>query len=183
MTEMKFPFEVNVSVRLAPGMYRPVPQNPLGLRIVWLLFGATVLLWGILSFRGVKPPMLMQGTTVLLLLVALGITLSHWLDARTSIVLREEGMHYKSPLRTISLGWGEINELWCASVQGGWRFLVKGSNAAFRFQSFVEIHSGTGRSIRSGFPEGLKIAQMIVAQADLARKEHRDQILVYRKAN
>ncbi len=181
MIEFQYPFEADVRVELVPGVYRPVPQNPSGLRIAWLLFGALIILWVILTFLAVKTPLLVKGTAIVLLLISLGISFSHWLDRRTTILLEEGGIHYKSPLRTVSLQWQQVTELWCGPIQGGWRFLVSSPRAAFRFQSLVEIRSGGGKSIRSGYPEGVNIAKMIVTRAALSVQERRDQVLVYCK--
>jgi hypothetical protein len=181
MAESSLPFSIESEAALEPGIFKPVSPNPSGLRIAWLLFGISLFVGLYLLFFDFTLPLLFWLAFTLLLLVALAISFSHWLEERTSLILEAEGIQFQSPLRKVMLAWPEIDELWCGKIQGGWRFMVSGKESAFRFQSHVVLRSGSGREVQSGFIKGQEIAGHIYKIAQLGKVERQDEIWIYRK--
>jgi hypothetical protein len=176
------PFSIEGEAELEPGLYKPVPPSPSGLRMAWGLFGISLLAGLYMLFYITELPILFWLASALLLLVALAITLSHWLEGHTIIRLKVEGVQYESPLRNVEFAWSDIEELWCGKIRGGWRYMISGKDAAFRFQSLVVIRSGPGREVRTGFSEGPKIAKMVYQSAGLIELDCQNDIWIYRKA-
>jgi hypothetical protein len=183
MTTSVMPFVIETEVELEPGLYKPVPPNPSGLRMAWVLFGIALLIGAYLLFFNFDLPIVFWLASALLLFVALAISFSHWLEGHTTITLSESGVRYESPIRKVAFNWSEIEELWCGKIRGGWRYMVSCKNAAFRFQSLVVIRAGSGREVRTGFREGQKIAQFLYQAAELIEFERQDNIWVYRKGS
>ena len=177
----ELPFSIKGEAEIGPGSFRPILSKPSAIYIAWLLFGVSGLAWGYLFLRGLTLPPSLWITSMIVLLVALAITFSYWLERRTFIVLEEGGIRYESPLRKVTLQWGDIHELWCASIRGGWRFMISSSEATFRFESLSVVQSGSGREVRSGFNEGKRIVQLVQQRADLRYLDRQDRIWVYRK--
>jgi hypothetical protein len=175
------PFSMEGEAELEPGLYKPAPPNPSGLGMAWGLFGISLLAGLYMLFYIFELPIVFWLASTLLLIVALAITLSHWLEGRTVIRLKVEGIQFESPLRNVEFAWSEIEELWCGKIRGGWRYMISGTDAAFRFQSLVIIRSGQGREVRTGFGEGQKIAKMIHQSAGLNELDRQDDIWIYRK--
>jgi hypothetical protein len=151
--------------------------------MAWLLFGIALMVGVYMLFFNFDLPIVFWVASTLLLFVALAISLSHWLEGHTTITLTVAGVQYESPIRKVAFTWYEIEELWCGKIRGGWRYMVSGSDAAFRFQSLIVIRSGSGREVQTGFREGQKIAQAIYQAADLREFERQEDIWVYQKAS
>jgi hypothetical protein len=181
MTVPNFPFTLEIDDDFGPGVYKPVPPNPSGVRTAWLLFGITFVVGVPLFLMDFTLPLIFWFAFTILFIVALAISLSHWLEKRTLIMIGEDDICYQSPLRTVRLAWGEIDELRVGAMQGGWRFMVSSTDTAFRFQSLVVIRSGSGREVRSGFMKGEQIADYIHRKAGLERVDHQDEIWIFGK--
>lgn len=183
MSTSTLPFKLEDDISLDSGSYKPVPPNPSGLRMGWLLFGISALAGVYMAIFQVDIPTIYWIASGVLLVVALAISLSQWLEGRTVITVMHDGIQFQSPLRKLKLRWSEIDELWCGKIQGGWRFMVSGLQAAFRFQSLIVLRSGTGKQVRSGFEEGQKIAHHIFRAAGLSHQEQQDDIWIFRRPN
>ena len=181
MSQKRNPLTLTPGHQLAPGEYQPVQPNPSGMRIAWILFGISVFVGAYMLYFRFVLPLLYWISIGILLMVALAISFSHWLEQRTAIVLSESGVGFRSPLRKVDLSWDEVDELWCGAIRGGWRYVVSGGNVAFRFQSLIAIRSGTGRTVRSGYPEGRGLAQTLVHRAGLKINEEQEGIIIYRR--
>jgi hypothetical protein len=181
MTISNFPFTLKIDEDFSPGVYKPVPPNPSGVRMAWLLFGITFVIGVPLLVLDFALPLIFWFAFAILFIIALAISFSHWLESRTWIVIEEDAIRYRSPLRTVSLAWGEIDELRVGAIQGGWRFMVSSTNSAFRFQSLVVFRSGSGREVRSGFKQGEQIADHIHQKAGLEGAGYQDGIWIFRR--
>jgi hypothetical protein len=103
-----------------------------------------------------------------LTLVALGISLSNWMDRRTIIRLTEQGVSFSNGLRHTSLGWNEIKEVRVLPAQWGKKVQVFGEGSYFGFHTLGEVYA-QGRSLgRTGFVEGDYILQIILDKAELS---------------
>ena len=181
MTILDHPFPRDHGTELTTGLYRPVPPDPSGLRTAWVLFGISFAAGVYLRYFAYEVPFVFWLASILLLLVALGISLSHWLEGQTVLSVNDGGIRFETPLRKVEFAWSEIDELWGGKIRGGWKYMVSGLDAAFRFQSLVVIRSASGREVRSGFIEGQRLAQRIYQAAGLEELEQPDDIWIYRK--
>lgn len=181
MSMKAWPFPPQSEESLQLGDYQPSPPNASGLRMAWVLFTISLMVGLYMLYFNFTLPVIFYIATVLLLLVALAISLSYWLERNAVISVSEQGVGFRSPIRRVFLDWNEIEELWCGAIRGGWRFMVSGEAAAFRFQSLIVLRSGTGREVRSGFPEGVRIAQTIFNKAGLTAHKEEQDIYVFRK--
>jgi hypothetical protein len=181
MAALEQPFPSEGDPGLEPGRYQPAAPNPKAIYTAWLLFGIPVPAMLYLYLRRIIPPLSLWITCGFLLFVALAIVFSQWLERRTFIFLEGEGIRFESPLRKVSMSWGDIQELWCGSIRGGWRFIVSGPSALFRFQSLIVLRTDQGKEVRSGFAEGVRIAQLVQQRAGLRHLDRQDRIWIYRK--
>jgi hypothetical protein len=181
MTVSKLPFTLEIDGDFGPGVYEPVPPNPSSVRMAWLLFGITFVVGVPILVLHFELPLIFWFAFAVIFIVALAISFSHWLEKRTIIMIGEDDIRYRSPLRAVTLAWGQIDELRVGAIQGGWRFLVSGIDSAFRFQSLVVFRSGSGREVRSGFSQGKQIAGYIHQKAGLERVDHQDGVWIFHK--
>ena len=177
----ELPFSIEGESFVGPGSYQPILSKSSGIITAWLLFGISALAWGYLYLRGFTPPPSLWIPSVIMLLVALATSFNYWLEGRTIIFVEEQCVRYQSPLRKVTLQWGQIHELWCHSIRGGWRFTISSSEEAFRFASLKVLQFGSGREVRSGFTDGKRIAQLVQQRADLRVLERQDRVWIYRK--
>jgi hypothetical protein len=182
VTNKDVPFNTEDNEQLAPGVYRPIPPNPSPVRLAWFLVGISLLVGLYTRTLETILPVIYWIALGLLIVVALAMSLSYWLEGRIAIHLKDDRIEYQSPLRNVVLSWQEIDELWCARVRGGWRYMVTGQVAAFRFQSLLVIRASSGREVRSGFVEGQGLAQSIYRNAELDETDRQEDIWIYRRS-
>ncbi len=109
-----------------------------------------------------------------LTLVALGISLSNWMDRHTIIKLAEHGISFSNGLRHTSLQWNEVQEVRVLPAQWGKKAQVFGERVYFGFHTLGEV-TAHGRSFgRTGFVEGDFILQIILDKAGLSAVKHFD---------
>ena len=126
--------------------------------VVWILLivtGQTFSFW--LPILGVP-----------LTLVALGISLSNWMDRHTIIRLDEQEVSFSNGLRHTALRWNEIQEVRVLPAQWGKKIQVFGRQSYFGFYTHGEVFAH-GRSLgRTGFVDGDFILQNILEKARLS---------------
>jgi hypothetical protein len=149
--------------------------------MAWVLTAVAGSVGASLFYLSRPLPLIFWASFLLLLLVALAITFSHWLERRTMILLDDQSVSFRSPLREVTFGWNEVEKVLCVKIQGGWRFMVVGTAAAFRFQSLVTLRSGFGRTVRSGYAKGVEMATFIRRLAGLDQVHQEDQVWIYSK--
>lgn len=177
----ELPFSIETEPLIGPGSYRPIFSKSSGIITAWSLFGISGLAGGYLYLRGIVPPLSLWITTVIMLLIALAISFSYWLERRTLVIIEDKCLRYESPLRKIIFQWDEIHELWCLSIRGGWRFTISSSTDAFRFETLNVRQFGSGREVRSGFTDGKRIAALVQKRADLRILDRQDRLWIYRR--
>jgi hypothetical protein len=103
-----------------------------------------------------------------LALVALGISLSNWMDRHTTIKLAGEDISFSNGLRHSTLKWSEIQEVRVLPSQWGKKVQVFGIGSYFGFHTLGEVFA-QGRLLgRTGFVDGEYIMQTVLDKADLS---------------
>jgi hypothetical protein len=103
-----------------------------------------------------------------LTLIALGISLSNWMDRHTIIRLDEQGISFNNGLRHTTLQWNEIQEVRVLPAQWGNKIQVFGKQSYFGFHTQGEVFAH-GRFLgRTGFVEGDFILQDTLDKANLS---------------
>ena len=103
-----------------------------------------------------------------LTLIAMGISLSNWMDRHTIIRLDERGISFSNGMRHTSLQWNEIQEVRVLPAQWGKKIQVFGKKSYFGFHTQGEVIAH-GRSLgRTGFADGDFILQNILDKANLS---------------
>lgn len=133
----------------------------------WGMALLTAAAWIILDLAGRPLPGGFRTLAIFLVVLALGISLSNWMDRRTSLQLRPEGVHFVNGLRNVTLPWGDIRRV--EVLPGGWgkKVRVFGSQAYFEFRTLGEVRVQGDVKGRMGFPEGDQILQAILQGAHL----------------
>ena len=119
---------------------------------------------------------------IFLIISAFIISLSNWIDRKTTLILSTEGINFNNVLRSVHMNWDEIEELRVIPDRWGERVHVYSSQTylSFRILSDVEIR-GKVRG-QMGFPEGEEIFQQILERSGLVFAEEGDQGRYYARS-
>lgn len=131
-----------------------------------LVFGA----WFVLRFTGNRVPGSLVFLAFFFLFVALAISLGNWMDRRTKIQLKPEGIAFTNGLRNVYLPWEAIRQVQVYPSGWGDKVRVIGEKAHFDFRTLGEVTvQGTVQG-RMGFVEGDKILRRILEAGRLDHK-------------
>jgi hypothetical protein len=160
-------------------IFRPETISRKGERNAWLLTGFALITELILYWRLSRLPLWATFLTLFLLLSAIIITLSNWVDRNTILVLEPDGVKFRNGLRNIQLNWDQIEKVSVVEDRWGKRVLVSGdaSQLNFRMLSDIEFRGKVGGQL--GFPEGEDILQEIISASGLSLAESNDQDRYY----
>ncbi len=75
--------------------------------------------------------------------IGLWISFGNWIDRRTAIEVSDAGIRSRSPLRTISFEWKDVDELWAIPSGSSWRIVVRGGSVRFGFRTSSELRGGS----------------------------------------
>ncbi len=150
--------------------FRPELLSRRGEATAWglalLVFGA----WFALRYTGYHVPGSLVFLAFFLLFAALGISLGNWMDRRTKILLKPEGIAFSNGLRNVFFPWEEIRQVQIHPSRWGNKVRVIGEKAYFDFRTLGEVTvQGTVKG-RMGFVVGEKILRRIL---EAGRLEHR----------
>lgn len=147
--------------------FTPERMSRRGEYTAWGMALLTAGAWIILDLASRPLPGGFRTLAVFLVVLALGISLSNWMDRRTSLQLGPEGVHFNNGLRNVTLDWGDIRRV--EVLPGGWgkKVRVIGSSAYFEFRTLGEVRVQGDVKGRMGFPEGDKILQTILQKGGL----------------
>lgn len=104
---------------------------------------------------------------------ATSISLGNWMDRRTRIELRPDGIHFENGLRRVRLHWPEIQKVAVVPARWGKSVQVIGPDSHFQFKTLGEVqYRGEVRG-RTGFAQGQTILDTLLEKTGLtlARKE------------
>jgi hypothetical protein len=106
-----------------------------------------------------------------LLLVAIGISLGNWMDRKTIIKLKFEGIYFSNGLRHTDLRWDEIKEVRVLPAQWGEKVQVFGDEVYFAFHTLGEVTSNGKVLGRTGFKNGDWILKHILDKSGLSESK------------
>jgi hypothetical protein len=158
------PAEVDIRT---PEVHQPEPIPPNGEIIAWILLLIFAGASGLLLKLGRAIPLLLVVSTIGMLLMALAIRFSRWLERHSFIELKPDGIRYSSPIRKTELVWSGINKLVASRAGNGWRIFVFGEMDRFHFQTATSMQGLGGRQAVTGYAEGAEIVAQILRYADL----------------
>ena len=161
--------------------YRPAPVDRRGERVGWLL--SLALAGGLLLLQRFSGGIAWLGLVFLALLVALAalVSIGNWLEAGTSIRIDAQAIEERTPLRSVRLGWGEVDEMWTWPASRGWRILLRGTGGQILFRTGERMSFPRGAELRLGFPEGEQMAGVVRRAARLSAPLRQDDGWVCRR--
>ena len=146
-----------------------------GERNAWILSGFAVVIEALMIWRFSTPPAWSTILLVFFLFSASMISLSNWVDRKTTLILRPEGVEFRNGLRNVRLRWEQIEKLHVVSDRWGQRIHVLGQGSSFNFRLLSEVeYQGKVRG-QMGFPEGEIILKEILNSSGLSPTESNDQ--------
>lgn len=105
---------------------------------------------------------------------ALSISLGNWMDRRTRLSLGPGGVSFTNGLRTVQLDWDAIREVRIYPGQTGNAVEVIGAQTHFSFKTLGEMKYEGQTRMRTGFVDGERILDVIVARAGLVKAQQSD---------
>jgi hypothetical protein len=156
-------------------VYRPTTIPRTGERNAWILSGFAIVIELLMIWRFSTPPAWSTILMVFFLLSAMAISLSNWVDRKTTLVLQPEGVAFRNGLRNVHMEWDQIEKLRVVSDRWGSRVHILGAGANFNFRLLSEVeYQGKVRG-QMGFPEGESILKEILKSSGLSLTESNDQ--------
>jgi hypothetical protein len=163
----------------ADQIFRPETISRQGERNAWILSGFALIIELLLFWRLSSLPVWVTLLTVLLLLSAVFISLSNWVDRKTILILKPDGIEFQNGLRNISMQWDQVETVSVVADRLGQRVHVAGSQVYFNFRmvSEVEIRGKVGGKM--GFSEGETVLKEIINASGLSLTERKNQDRYY----
>lgn len=154
--------------------YRPMVASRRGERIAWLSTSLVVSAWALFVVTEARVNLPLTIVAGLLGSVALGISLSNWMDRKTRIVLSQKGLHFQNGLRNVVITWREIRQVRVLPAIWGKKVQVFADNAYFGFNTQGEVKAYGKIVTQTGFAQGDQIVQQILERAHLNRVQTLD---------
>jgi len=139
--------------------------------IAWSLALLLVAVWYLEGWIGFRITALVF-LAIFMLLAAMSISLGNWMDRRTYIRLKEQGIEYSNGLRHTHLTWSEINEVQVFPSKWGKKVRVLGEHGYFAFRTLGEVKVQGEVKGRVGFQDGEYILRQILEQSRLHEVAH-----------
>lgn len=117
----------------------------------------------------------------LLLFSAASISLGNWMDRRSVIRMGVDGIAFESGVRSVRLGWPEVQNVAVIPTRLGKRVQVQGAQSHFTFKTMSESTLG-GQVIRTGFADGQEILETVLEESGLRVKTEKDGMAYYARA-
>ena len=103
----------------------------------------------------------------LLFFSAIAISLGNWMDRRSNIRLRADGVAFSNGLRKVSFRWDEIDRVLSLPTRFGRKVYVIGKKAHFDFKTLGEVEYKGEVQGRTGFADGESIMREIISASGL----------------
>lgn len=156
-----------------PADFHPERFSRRGEFTAWLLTALAFGGWAVILWRGGQASLPYAFLSLFVLLAALAISLTNWMDRRTTLHLDADGVLFENGLRRVRLGWQEIQQVQVYPSRLGRQVRVYGKQTFFSFRTLGEVSlRGEVRS-RMGFAEGERILSHILEHSGLQRVETR----------
>jgi len=112
---------------------------------------------------------------------ALAISLGNWMDRRTVLRLDADGIAFDNGLRSVRLGWPEVQNVAVVETRSGKRIQVQSEQSHFTFKTLT-VMSMLGQSVRSGFAAGQEILDTILKSSNLKLTKESEGVYYYARA-
>jgi hypothetical protein len=156
---------------ISPREFHPEMVSRRGEFITWVLalisLATLIFLW--VQTAGVS--IWQMAFAGLMILAAASSSLSNWMERKTVLTLKPEGIHFCNGLRDVSLNWDDIQELQVFPSRFGNRVNILGDHSHFNFRTLVEVTRRSGTKSAMGFSQGEFILQQIIVNSSLDEKE------------
>jgi len=152
--------------------HRPELLSRRGEALAWGSALLVVAAWIILAVSGRRAPAAVPVLAVFLLLAALGISLSNWMDRQSRILIDGEGITFHNGLRHTRLAWHQIRQVQVFPSPWGRKVEVVGPDSHFSFRTMGEVKIQDQVKGRMGFKQGEAILKVILDRAHLKHIEH-----------
>jgi hypothetical protein len=149
-------------------VFRPKAIPRQGERNAWILTGFALIATLMLFWRSSTLPVWAIFLTFFLLLSAILISLSNWVDRKTTLILNPNGIEFRNGLRNARLNWEQVERVSDIPDRLGRRVVVLGSVASFHFRMLGEIEIRGKVGGQMGFPEGETILREIIQASGLS---------------
>ena len=160
-------------------IFRPETISRQGERNAWILTGFALIIELLLIWRLSSLPVWATLLTAFLLLSAVFISLSNWVDRKTILILNPERIEFRNGLRNVSMQWDQVETVNVIADRLGRRVHVAAAqeNFNFRMVSELEIRGKVGGKM--GFSEGETILKEIINASGLSLVENKNQDRYY----
>lgn len=158
----------NGSQSAADETFRAAPADRRSEALAWILALGFASLALVGQWRGEGLTRFSAQLAAFFGVIGLWISFGNWIDRRTSIEVSDASLRYRSPLRSIMLGWKDVDELWAIPSGSSWRIVVRGGGVHFGFRTPSKLRLGR-RSVQVGFPGGERLAGLIQGLSGLGR--------------
>lgn len=111
---------------------------------------------------------------IVLMLAALSISLSNWVDRQTVMRLDANWVEFRSSLRHVRLLWSEICQVRVSPSRWGNKVQVIGAHAHFSFRTLGEVWFQDELKGKMGFEKGDEILHAIIISSGLEKVFERD---------
>ena len=152
--------------------FHPEEMSRRGEIITWVLAGFSLAILVFLRLIGAGTSPWPLVFVILMTLSAASMTLGNWMDSKTVLILKPEGLEFQNGLRGITFLWDEVQA--AEVIPSRWGDLVRifGEDSHFQFRTMREmIHKGEIRN-RMGFAQGGFILEQILKNSDLVETNH-----------
>ena len=116
---------------------------------------------------------------IILAFSAISISLGNWMDRKTVIRIKEDGISFENGLRKTNLTWDAIREVRTAPAHWGISVQVIGKQGHFAFSTLGEMQFQGRVRARTGFSAGQEILDELIRSAGLIKKSQNGQFLTY----
>ena len=160
-------------------VFRPETISRQGERNAWILTGFALIVVLVLFWRTSILPGWITLLTLFLLLSAIFISLSNWVDRKTTLILEPDRIVFRNGLRCVQLSWDQVERVYINADRWGQRVHVLGTEGNFNFRMLSEVEFQGKVRGKMGFPEGKSILKEIIHNSGLSLADIKDQDRYY----
>jgi hypothetical protein len=113
---------------------------------------------------------------------AVSISLGNWIDRRAAIVMEESSIQFENGLRSVRLGWREVQKVAVLPARWGKNVQVIGEKTHFGFKTLGEVQFQGKVRGHTGFAAGDEILNTILKKANLQLVEQKEKEYYYARA-
>lgn len=159
---------------MAPPEVRSFHPEPISRRGELIAWGSALLLdlvWLLLVLSEQPATFWIPILALPLTLIAALVSFGNWMERRTVIMIDQVSIYFSNGIRRVRLGWEKIKDVRVLPGKWGKKIQVFGENSYFGFSTLGEVEVNGRQLGRTGFSEGDRILEEILAKANLVLAE------------